>query len=143
MREIDCYFLQYGATSNFNCYYQRGRKGRMNQDWLRGAFGPLSVQGQTRKQLLQRLLPQSKICASCTVQDDFLLIHGRQHEYRVHLGSGQVQMGPDWQVLDADVRPFGADRIGLPPGNDFRQLPFADDLRLADILRTASRLVRS
>jgi hypothetical protein len=142
MREVECFFLQYATTGNFECYYHERGDRQMTEYWRRVAFGPLTQQGQTRKQLLQRLLPHSKLASCCEIQDEFLRVRGPQHEYRIHLSSGKVQLGPQWKVMMVGSIPFTADHSGLPPGNGFPQLPFGGDIRLADILRTAGRLVR-
>src|SRR4029077_16937695 len=54
---------------------------------------------QTRKVVLERLIPRLKIAERCGFSDRFLLVRGDLHTYKIHLGSGNILMSPNDQYL--------------------------------------------
>jgi hypothetical protein len=67
--------------------------------WLRYSFGDLNASAQTRKEVLEKLLPKLKIASQCSFDDKFLVVKGSLRTYRIHLGSGNIQMEPNNQYL--------------------------------------------
>ncbi len=67
--------------------------------WERYSFGDLSQTAVTRKEVLERVVPQLKIAGQCTFDDRFLVVRGRLRTYKIHLGSGNVLMSPNDQYL--------------------------------------------
>jgi hypothetical protein len=67
--------------------------------WQRVAFGDLTVSGQTRKEVVERLLPRLRIRDHARVDGTYLVVDGRKHTYRIHLGSGNILMSPNDQYL--------------------------------------------
>lgn len=81
--------------------------------WRDFAFGPLTTAGQSRRDVLARLLPALPIASRCRIEDPFLLVQGQRALYRIHLGSGHVLLEPGGRYLW--VNPGGsAPRVYLP-----------------------------
>src|SRR5262249_45011644 len=59
----------------------------------------LSATAQTRRVLLERLLPRLKIASRCSLDDRFLVVKGDIRSYKIHLGSGNILMTPNDQYL--------------------------------------------
>ena len=60
---------------------------------------PLTPAGESRRDVLARLLPAFPIADRCTIEDRYLRIRGDLAEYRIHLGSATIKMAPDDQYL--------------------------------------------
>jgi hypothetical protein len=63
------------------------------------AFAVLPESAQTRRDVLQRLIPRSRIADRCSFEERYLLVRGDQRSYRIHLGSSQVLMEPNDEHL--------------------------------------------
>jgi hypothetical protein len=98
--------------------------------WQSFAFGELNETAKTRREALARLLPRLKIAPLCRLEDRFLVVRGRLRTYRIHLGSGNIQMDPNSQYL-CIVPGRSVER----PGNVM--LPFEGDSLLSVILSKA------
>lgn len=95
------------------------------------AFAVLPESAQTRRGVLQRLIPRSRIADRCTFQERYLRVRGDLRAYRIHLGSAQVLMEPNDQHLF----------VALPKGRDAAEangifMPF-DDTLLGHVLGKA------
>lgn len=100
--------------------------------WHSFAFGDLSQSGETRRAILEKLLPQLKIASRCALDGKFLIIRGELHTYKIHLGSANVMMEPGSRYLC----------IVPARGNEGWQrgalyLPFEGDQTMAIILSKA------
>lgn len=51
-------------------------------------FGELSQTAETRRLLLERLVPRLAIADRCRIEGRFLHVRGELRAYRIHLGSG-------------------------------------------------------
>ncbi len=89
----------------------------------------IGATAQTRRDLLERLIPRLKIAGRCTLQDRFLLVRGDRRTYKIHLGSGNILMEPNDQYLCI------VPARGGPEGSLF--LPFEGDRMLSVILSKA------
>ena len=89
-----------------------------------------SGQAETRRDVLERLLPRLKIASRCSLDDRNLVVRGELRTYRIHLGSGNIFMEPNNQYL-CIVPQRGQRRT---PGI---VLPFEGDAMLAIILSKA------
>ncbi|MEM7230380.1 MAG: DUF4132 domain-containing protein, partial [Planctomycetota bacterium] len=107
--------------------------GQENQDrrayWSDFAFGDLSVAAQERRSMLERLVPRLKIADRCTFSDRFLHVRGDKRTYKIHMGSGNIQMEPNDQYLCIVA---GRGAISGPAAKVF--LPFEGDRTLSIIL---------
>ena len=100
--------------------------------WQQYAFGDLSQTAQTRKEVLQRLVPRLKIADRCSFADKFLVVRGDLRTYKIHLGSGNVLASPDQRHLCiVPQRSAGRQRT------DNLFLPFDGDHLLSVILSKA------
>jgi hypothetical protein len=59
----------------------------------------LSETGKTRHAVLKDLLPGLAIASRCRLEERYLVVEGRLRTYRIHLGSGNIQMEPNSQYL--------------------------------------------
>lgn len=104
------------------------------QAWRDASFGELSQNANTRKQVLERLLPRLKIAACSRIEGNYLIVAGWRHEYAIHLGSGNILIRPENKYLC--IVPAGK--------NDPTEgiyLPFEGDRTLAVILSKAMLLM--
>jgi hypothetical protein len=100
--------------------------------WSQFAFGELSAAAETRREVLERLLPRLKIAPVVRLDGRFLEVRGTLNTYRIHLGSGNVLMEPGSRYLCV-VPNFGADKpcVAAPA------LPFEGDTLLSVIISKA------
>jgi hypothetical protein len=105
---------------------------RFGEYWTRAAFGDLSESGRTRHAVLKDLLPGLAIASRCRLEERCLVVEGKIRTYRIHLGSGNIQMEPDNQYL-CIVRDRAA-------ANKQVRLPFEGDDTLSIILSKAFML---
>jgi hypothetical protein len=133
MRDVDLFV---GVTSIGNDpTWIDGGDGRYGVYWRDFAFGDLSQSGETRRAILERLLPQLKIASRCKLEGKFLVVRGDLHTYKIHLGSGNVLMEPGSHYLC--IVP-GRGMGSWERGNLY--LPFDGDQTLAIILSKALML---
>jgi hypothetical protein len=130
MRDVDL-FVGVASVGNDPTWNDGGPDGRYVDYWQRYSFGDLSATGQTRKAVLQRLIPRLKIADRCSFADRFLVVRGDLRTYKIHLGSGNILMEPDDRYL-CIVPKRGASG---PDGPVF--LPFEGDGTLSVILSKA------
>lgn len=63
--------------------------------WQSRAFGELGETANTRRDVLERLIPRLKIADRCELTARFVVVRGTFHKYKIHLGSGNILMSPD------------------------------------------------
>lgn len=93
MRDVDL-FVGVTSIGNDPTWADRGEGAFGHQYWQSFAFGDLSQSGETRRAILEKLLPQLKIASRCTLEGKFLVVRGDLHTYKIHLGSANVLMEP-------------------------------------------------
>jgi hypothetical protein len=98
MRDVDL-FVGVASVGNDPTWSDGGPQGRYREYWHGYSFGDLSATTQTRKALLERLIPRLKIADRCSFTDRFLVVRGDLRTYKVHLGSGNILMEPNDQYL--------------------------------------------
>jgi hypothetical protein len=103
---------------------------RFRHYWEQYAFGELTATGQTRRAVLERVLPRLKNADRFSFHDRFLIVRGDLRSYKIHLGSGNVLMSPNDQGLCIVPKPGAKDH-----GRVF--LPFEGDGMLSIILSKA------
>ncbi|MEW6302738.1 MAG: DUF4132 domain-containing protein [Verrucomicrobiota bacterium] len=101
--------------------------------WRTHTFGELSVPAEVRRDVLARLLPKLKIAGRCELKDRYLVVRGQLRTYKIHLGSGNIQMEPNSQYLC--IVPDYTKSAKLRDGLVF--LPFEGDQLLSVILSKA------
>jgi hypothetical protein len=132
IRDVDL-FVGVSSIAADPTWQDHGARPGYGEYWSQTAFGDLSVSAQTRREVLEALLPKLRIAGRCTLDERFLVVRGDLRTYRIHLGSGNILMEPGSQylciVLDRQ-RPGSAS-----PGKLY--LPFEGDLTLSIILSKA------
>lgn len=131
MRDVDL-FVGVASVANDPNWADGSHENRHVGYWQRYSFGDLSATAQTRKQVLQRLIPRLKIAARCSFSDKFLVVRGDIRSYKIHLGSGNILMEPNDQYLCIVPARGSAESLG---NKVF--LPFEGDNMLAIILSKA------
>jgi Domain of unknown function (DUF4132) len=139
MRDVDL-FIGVTSIAADPTWADRGTD-RHFEYWTRIAFADLSASGETRRDVVSRLLPRLKIRDRARVAGNYLVVDGHKHTYKIHLGSGNILMSPNDQYLcivparatvPASVRfvPFEGDHLlGVVLS---KALLLADDHRITD-----------
>ncbi|HXJ56287.1 MAG TPA: DUF4132 domain-containing protein [Verrucomicrobiae bacterium] len=132
MRDVDL-FVGVCSVGNDPAWHDRGEAGAQGGYWYRYAFGNLSASAQTRREVLERLVPRLKIAGVCSLQEKFLVVRGSLRTYKIHLGSANILMEPNDRYLC-----IVPDRSHVGPlSNQNVFLPFEGDNTLAIILSKA------
>jgi hypothetical protein len=132
MRDVDL-FVGVASVGNDASWSDGGPEGRYRDYWQSYSFGTLNATAQTRKEVLQRLVPRLKIAGQCSLADKFLVVKGSHRTYKIHLGSGNILMEPNDQYLCiVQDRGLGAAKTG-----EKVFLPFEGDSTLSLILSKA------
>jgi hypothetical protein len=98
MRDVDL-FVGVASVGNDPNWLDGGREGRFVRYWHDFSFGDLSATAQTRKEVLQRIVPRLKIAGRCSFEERFLVVEGKLRTYKIHLGSGNILMRPNDEYL--------------------------------------------
>jgi hypothetical protein len=150
MRDVDL-FVGVASVGNDPTWSDGGPEGRYINYWRNYSFGDLSATAQTRKAVLQRLVPRLKIADRCSFADRFLVVRGDLRTYKIHLGSGNILMEPDDQYLcivpNQSPAADAAGEVFLPFEGDgmlsiilSKALLLADDRKIKD--ETITRQIR-
>lgn len=92
MRDVDLFV---GVTSIANeVTWTDAGDDRYRDYWHDASFGKLTESSQVRREVLERLLPQTKIADRVELSDRYLIVHGRLRDYHIHLGSTNIMMSP-------------------------------------------------
>jgi hypothetical protein len=97
------------------------RRGAAADYWTRATGAELEEAGKIRREMLQRIVPRLAIAPLCSFDRQWLLVQGKKHLYRIHLGSAAVHIGEQRQhvcivpasssaTADAAWLPFEGDR---------------------------------
>lgn len=66
---------------------------RTNAYWHDANSGPLQQSGQSRRAVLERIIPRLKIADRLSLDDRFLHVRGKLNSYSIHLGAGGAFCG--------------------------------------------------
>jgi hypothetical protein len=130
LRDVDL-FVGVASVGNDPNWSDGGPTGNYRDYWHSYSFGDLSQTAQTRKAVLERIVPRLKIADRCSFEDKFLLVRGRLRSYKIHLGSGNILMSPNDQYLCI------VPRQSTTEGGGKVFLPFEGDNLLSIILSKA------
>jgi hypothetical protein len=108
------------------------------QTWREQAFGDLSPLGERRRELLEPVVKALPSADRFKLEDRFLHVKGQRHEYRIHLGSGNVLCEPGSRYVCIVAGGGG----GLPGEPGHVWLPFEGDATLSLIVSKAMLLAR-
>jgi len=140
LRDVDL-FVGVASVGNDPTWQDGGPGGRFREYWSGYSFGALGQSAETRKALLERLIPRLATADRCTIEGRFLHVRGERHTYKIHLGSGNILMTPNDQYLcivptsnptapQAGYLPFEGDRmLGVILS---KALLLADDRKITD-----------
>lgn len=132
LRDVDL-FVGVASVGNDPTWSDGGPDGRYANYWQSYSFGDLSANGETRKAVLERLIPRLRIAPQCSFSDRFLVVRGKLRTYKIHLGSGNILMEPNDQYL-CIVPKRSSDN---PQADGSLFLPFEGDNTLSIILSKA------
>lgn len=115
LRDVDLFVGVASVGSDPNWSDERPQ-GRYRDYWQSYSFGELSATAQTRRTLLERLIPRLRIAGQCSLDGRFLVVRGSLRTYKIHLGSGNILMSPNDQFLCIVPKQAMAvhDRVFLP-----------------------------
>lgn len=117
LRDVDL-FVGVASVGNDPTWEDGGPGHRYRTYWHSYSFGELSATAQTRKQLLERLIPRLTIANRCSIDGHFLKVNGDLRVYKIHLGSGNILMEPNDQYLcivpGRGSSLFSTERLFLP-----------------------------
>ncbi|HEX8915187.1 MAG TPA: DUF4132 domain-containing protein, partial [Humisphaera sp.] len=138
LRDVDL-FVGVASVGNDPTWQDGGPEGRYRTYWQNYSFGELSATAQTRRAVLETLLPRlTKLKGRWELTDRFLVVRGSLRAYKIHLGSGNILMEPNDQYLCiVPARGAAADE-SAGTGGVF--LPFEGDGTMAVILSKAFML---
>src|SRR5262249_33703598 len=94
MRDVDL-FVGVASVGNDPNWQDGGRGGQFRDSWPHFSFGELSATAQTRRAVLERLVPRLKIAGRCRLEDRWLVVKGDLRTYKIHLGSANIMMEPN------------------------------------------------
>ncbi len=129
LRDVDL-FVGVASIGNDPAWQDGGPEGRFQEYWTSYGFGELNQSAETRRVLLERLVPRLAIADRCTIEGRFLHVRGERHTYKIHLGSGNILRTPNDQYLC--IVP-----TSNPAAPQTGYLPFEGDRMLAVILSKA------
>ena len=127
MRDVDL-FVGVCSVGNDPTWNDGGPGGVYRDYWQEFSFGDLNATAQTRREILEGLVPRLAIGKVCAVGGKYLTVRGKLRTYKIHLGSGNILMEPNDQYLCIVAAPKGMGRYFLP---------FEGDNMLAVILSKA------
>jgi hypothetical protein len=128
MRDVDL-FVAVCSIGNDPTWVDHTEARPFETYWHDFAFGELSAQAETRRDVLQRLLPKLALRDIAHIDGRFLRVEGKLRTYKIHLGSTNILMEPNDQYLCiVPGRGKDADKV---------YLPFEGDNALALILSKA------
>ncbi|MEV1024464.1 DUF4132 domain-containing protein [Streptomyces sp. NPDC050264] len=135
LRDVDL-FVGVASVGNDPTWQDGGPGGRFREYWASYGFGELNQSAETRRVLLERLVPRLAIAGQCTIEGRFLHVKGELRTYKIHLGSGNILMTPNDQYLC--IVPKSS--AGTATGTGY--LPFEGDRTLAVVLSKALMLAK-
>ena len=99
MRDVD---LSVAVSSlGIDPYFNQNEEGELLNYWRNYSFGEKSrtAIAEVRKDLLERLIPMTKIAKQCSFEGNYLKVKGSLRTYKINLGSGNILMEPNDQYL--------------------------------------------
>ncbi|MBE9661529.1 DUF4132 domain-containing protein [Mucilaginibacter myungsuensis] len=98
MRDVDL-FVGVASVGNDPNWRDNGGLRAYHDYWQQYAFGDLSENAKSRREILERLVPALKFGKVSTLTDKFLIVKGKMRTYKIHLGSTNILMEPNDQYL--------------------------------------------
>lgn len=133
LRDVDL-FVGVASVGNDPTWNDGGPQRRYREYWQHYSFGDLTEAAQSRKAVLESLIPRLNIRDVAQVEGKFLHVKGALREYKIHIGSGNILMLPNDQYLCI------VPGQGVADTSSDVKLPFEGDRTLAVILSKAFML---
>ncbi|GGB86703.1 hypothetical protein GCM10011352_10720 [Marinobacterium zhoushanense] len=134
-RDVDL-FVGVCSVGNDPEWSDGGPDGRYHDYWHTFSFGELNASAETRKAILQNLIPKLKIGPQCTFVGRFLVVEGQRRTYKIHLGSGNILMEPNNQylcIVPDSRKTSTTDKLFLPfEGDNMLSIILSKAVLLAD-----------
>jgi hypothetical protein len=145
MRDVDL-FVGVASLGNDPNWADGGPDGRYREYWQGYSFGDLSATAQTRKDVLERLVPRLKIADRCSFADRWLVVRGDLRTYKIHLGSGNILMAPNDQylcIVPKQTTAVGKEQVFLPfEGDSLLSIILSKALMLAEDEKIKDETIR-
>jgi len=120
MRDIDL-FAGVASVGNIPEWGQQTSANPFPDYWRAFSFGELGASAESRRDLLERLVPRLPIAGRCRFEGRFLVVRGDRATYKIHLGSGNVLMEPGSRylcIVQGAAKKGGARSVRLPFDGD-------------------------
>ncbi len=130
LRDTDL-FVGVASIGNDPSWSDRGGAPRTDEYWQSFSFGDLGETAKTRKLVLESLIPRLKIRDIAKIEGKFLVVKGKRHTYKIHIGSTNILIAPLDRYL-CIVPGRGKDK-----NVDNLYLPFEGDRGLSIVLSKA------
>ncbi|MGH3331795.1 MAG: DUF4132 domain-containing protein [Nocardioidaceae bacterium] len=92
MRDVDL-FVGVTSIANDPNWTDAGQD-RHTDYWHSTSFGDLTESAVIRREALARLLPRTTLRDRAELVGNYLVVHGRIRDYKIHLGSANILMSP-------------------------------------------------
>ncbi len=135
MRDVDL-FVSVASVGSDPMWSDGGPEGQFRDYWLQFAEGALNPSAEARRDVLEGLIPRLGRAKTWSIDGRHLIVQGKLHAYRIHLGSGNVMMEPSRYLC---IVPDGS---GQKATRGRVWLPFEGDRMLSVILSKALMLSR-
>ena len=112
MRDVDL-FVGVSSIAGDPEWRDHGDR-RFHDYWYRTSFGDLTETAETRREVLEALLPRLKIGERCRIDGKFLVVEGDLRTYKIHLGSGNILMEPNDEYLCIVTARRNTKKVFLP-----------------------------
>ncbi len=102
MRDVDLFVGVAGVGTDVNWEEWEVRRARQAASWAEALERYEWMQAGTADQraaVMRELLPALGLGEKARVEGRWVLVRGALHEYRVHLGSGNIHIGPEGRYL--------------------------------------------
>jgi hypothetical protein len=97
-RDVDM-FVGVCSVGNDPEWADNGGMPQYRNYWHQYSFGDLTEMANTRKAILENIVPKLKIKNVASVDGKFLIVKGKLTTYKIHIGSGNILMEPNDQYL--------------------------------------------
>ena len=96
MRDADL-FVGVASVGNDPTWEDGGptRRQVYRRYWQGYSFGELTEVAKTRKTVLEKLLPKLKIRDVASIDGKYLVVVGKNHSYKIHIGSTNILISPN------------------------------------------------
>jgi len=121
MRDVDLFVAVTSIALDPN-WADRGDDPHIDY-WQAFSFGELTETAAVRRDALARIIPKLKIAGQLQLGSRFLRVRAHLHAYKIHVGSGNIQIEPDDRYLCIVPTGSGRPKVMLPAVQDPKAPP--------------------